>query len=256
MGILANIYKWVIFKTGDTRWLGLKHFPFVVTWDVTKPEIKGEERRKAESIIKPGDVIILRHDGYASNAGIGGAMVHAAIAISSTTVVEALSDDEGGIVITDINDILMADKAMILRPQDLTQKEIDNAINWANQIRGFYYDIYFNFNSENERLEILTNFEQAKKGKVKFCCTEVPHFCYLDVKDKLRLYRKRNPKTLAKIMSWFGAPMGEDILTSDMYISANFNIVWASRGTTHTWFEEMGCDESIVAKVKNYWLTQ
>lgn len=249
---LASIYRWFVFKSGDTRWIGWKSFPFVATWDVVNPGVKGPEVQTALRVVKKGDVLVLRHDGFLSNLGIGGAMVHAALCVGDDHVIEALSDDEGGIVRRHLSDTLQCDKAILLRPSVLSEEVIDLAALTAHTLLGFHYDIFFEFNSEAERELIKADYAKAKAGAVKFCCTEIPHYCYLDQVDKLHLYRKKNPNIFSKFLCLFGLGSGDTIITADMYMEANFDIVWASKGATVDWFRACKAEEKLVRRVEQY----
>jgi hypothetical protein len=255
MGIVANAYRWIIFKTGDIRWLGWRAFPFVITWDPKSPEIKGDEVAEAIKIAQPGDVLVVRHDGYLSNRGIGGAMVHAALCVGGDYVVEAVSDDEGGVRRAHLIDVLQSDKAVLLRPKYLSKEQLLDALLDIHAIVGCKYDVYFQFNSEEERLLFKADPEGSKK-KAKFCCTEIPHFTYIEHVDKLQIYRETNPKFLAKVLRFFGLPVGEKLITADMYIEAEFEVVWASKGCTVNWFERMGASEKLVNRMGSYWLSK
>lgn len=250
---LTVIYKFLVFKAGDTRWLGWRNFPFVATWDVCKPEIKGEEVQTALRRARKGDVLVLRHDGFVSNFGIGGAMIHAALCIGEDHVIEALSDDEGGVVKTHLSDCLQADKAMLLRPINLCDITVNQAVATAHSILGFKYDIFFDFNTEEERESIRNDHIAAKAGTVKFCCTEIPHYCYLDSVQSLDLYRTRNSGLVTKLLTFMGLAMGDTLITADMYLEANFEVVWASKGCTPEWFSSKKCCEETLARVTDYW---
>ncbi len=249
---LYGLFRWLIFKVGDTRWTGWEYFPFVVEWDAYRAKIDQYEVHEAMKIIRPGDVIVLRHNGFLSNIGIGGAMIHAAICIGDDEVVEALSDDEGGVCRRHVADTLHADMAMILRPA-IDAFAIADAIGAAKSIVGYKYDVLFDFSSETERDYIRKNPDLAKAGGVKFCCTEVPHFCYLDSLEKLNLYRIRQCSFFQKILSWVGLHTGNQIVNADMYCEANFSLVWASKLCTPETFYKMGCSEKFIYRVKAYW---
>ncbi len=248
---LYNLFRWIVFKVGDTRWIGFKYFPFVATWDAYHSKIDQAEVHDAMKVIRPGDLIVLRHDGYLSNLGIGGAMIHAALYIGADECVEALSDDEGGVCKNHIADTMHADMAMILRPE-LGPFEISEAIRNARSILGFKYDVLFDFNTEEER-DYIKKFPDKAKDEIKFCCTEVPHYCYLDYVDQLQIYRVRQASFMQKILAMLGLHTGHKIITADMYVTANFRIVWASKHCTPERFSAMGCEEHFIKRVEQYW---
>jgi hypothetical protein len=224
---LNAIFRWAVFKAGDLRWIGWKHFPFIATWDAYTPKIDQYEIHEAMKIARAGDVIILRHDGYASNLGIGGTFVHAAMCIGNDEVVEALSDDQGGVVRRHIADTLQADIAVILRPT--IGFEVVDAVLAAKSLVGFKYDYLFHFNTQEEKKLIERDYKSAKAGKVLFCCTEIPFYCYMASADTLGLKTKRRVTMLQRILSLLGIQAGEHVITADMYLDANFKPVWASK---------------------------
>ena len=80
-GLAFRILRFFVFLAGDIR--RLKCFPYL-TWDVSEHQISLDEAlRKALPLVRPGDVILHRDDGYLSNCFIGGAMVHASVSWAS-----------------------------------------------------------------------------------------------------------------------------------------------------------------------------
>jgi hypothetical protein len=223
---LNAIFRWVVFKTGDLRWIGWKHFPFIATWDAYSCKIDQYEIHEAMKIARAGDVIILRHDGYASNLGIGGTFMHAALCVGNDECVEALSDDQGGVVRRHLADTLQADIAVILRPN--IGFEVVDAVLTAKSLVGFKYDYLFDFNTQKAKNLIAHDYEASKAGRVLFCCTEIPFYCYMEVTEQLGLKTKRRASALQKILSLLGVHAGDNIITADMYLDANFTPVWAS----------------------------
>jgi len=224
---LYSVFRWAVFKTGDLRWIGWKHFPFIAAWDAYEPLINQYEVHEAMKILRAGDVIVLRHNGYASNLGIGGTFVHAALCIGNDEVVEALSDDQGGVCRRHVADTLKADIALVLRPN--IGFEVVDAVLTAKSLIGFKYDVLFNFNTKHEKELIAADHKAAKAGKVLFCCTEIPFYAYMESAESLGLKTKQRTTFLHKILACLGINAGEDILTADMYVDANFSVVWASK---------------------------
>lgn len=248
---IHNLWRWLVFKVGDTRWIGWRHFPFILTWDVHEHLIDGYEAAEAMKVLQKGDVIVLRHEGFASNVGLGGAMVHAALYIGNHEVVEALSDDQGGVCRRHVSDTLRADYVLILRPP-VTRYAIDDAIEEALNIVGFKYDIFFDFNTEEERALIKANRDAALKS-VRFCCTEVPFYAYHKNLPVMDIYRERNPSFFAKILSLVGLHMGKQVVTADMFAASAMKVVWASKHATPNWFKSMGCSEKQFSRVLDYY---
>lgn len=240
------LYRWVIFKVGDIR--RLKSFP-KLTWDVTYPEICGYERHKMAQMLQVGDVILSRHDGYLSNLGIGGAMIHGAIYVGDGSCVEAVSE---GVIKSSAYDALHADKVVIMRAKGLSPKVRKEIADRALSIVGFEYDVLFDFNTEEEKEKILDNKELAKKS-VRFACTEVPFYAYNGWAKHLRIERKPNPSILAKLLVWVGLHVGDRIIKADDYIESDMEIVYVSKGATFMWFRSKGSSNQVLHKISKYW---
>lgn len=249
-GFIYRIFQWIVFKVGDLRWLGLKHFPFVMTWSVTEYKIDiNEVMNDAFPLLEPGDIILHRSDGYVSNCLLGNGMIHAGLYMGDGQVVEAVSD---GVVRRHVGHILYSDRACILRPRvsDSVKKV---AIGWADRIVGFPYDCLFDFNEEKERKLVDQKGKGAIGDGVKFCCTEIPYFCYLDYADPLGIKRRKNVSFLTWLVSLFGLNAGTYVVDADMYVRANFDVVWCSKEMTAEWCEKMKLGDEYCAKIFSYW---
>lgn len=253
--MLINLWKWLIFKVGDLRWCGWRYFPFIMTFGSKEPEIDQYEVHEIIPKLFSGDVLILRHDGFASNLGIGGAFIHAAIYLGNNDVVEALSDDQGGVCKRHVATALAADKLIVLRPR-LNKFEKSNAVEIAKKLIGFKYDIFFDFDIAKEKAMIELDYETAKAGKVKFCCTEIPYYCYMDYIDKLELYRETNISVFTEFLEIFGLLIGKRILRADSYIESDFDVIYVSKNITLDWLKKRGCGNGVINKVKSFMETK
>ena len=243
---LHGLFRRIVFWAGDTR--RLHKFPWV-TWDVHQHRIDLDEViRKAIPLLRIGDIILHRDEGYLSNLFIGGFMIHAGIYIGDGYVVEAISD---GVKRRHVAHILYSDYAMIVRPRlgDEEEREaaITEAVEWARKCEGCKYDELFNFNVEDEREAI----KYGQQKKVKLACTEVPYLCYHDYVDKLKIDRRRNVTVVTKALSWLGINTGEEVVDADMYVKADFDVVWKSKDTTPEAARAHGCDEGYCSKLKS-----
>lgn len=248
--IQFRILRKLVFLLGDLRWLGLNKFPFCLGWYSYQDEIDlNEVIEEAIPLLEPGDIILHRDDGFVSNLFIGGAMIHAGLYIGDGQVVEAISE---GVVRRNCAHILYSDKACILRPK-IDQDKILLAIEWAKKIIGFGYDYLFYFNGEESRKLILKDGINARNDGVRFCCTEVPYFCYLDYLPELGIFRKTNENIATKLLSLFGMRAGTAVIDADMYVSSNMELVWCSRSLTENWCQKMGCSEEFIYKIKTWW---
>jgi len=253
---LFNTFRRIVFLVGDTR--RIKHFPWV-TWDVSEHEIGLDEViREALPVLKKGDVPLHLDKGFLSNAFIPGAMVHAGLYVGDGYLIEAISN---GVVKRHAAYLLRSDYACIMRPRigDEGSLARDAAVNiaceWAERIVDFPYDVLFNFCGEEDRALIREHGRDAIKHGVRFCCTEIPFFCYLDYLTGLRLFRRRNINLVTWMLSWVGLGPGEVIVDADMYVTAEFDMVWCSRSMTVEWCKRMKCEEAFIHKVSEYWKT-
>jgi hypothetical protein len=251
MNIIHRVYRWVVFKVGDTRWCGWKHFPFIVTWDAVTPRVTGDEMAVVARDIRKGDVLVMRADGYASNLGIGGGMIHAALVVDDAGhIVEALSDDEGGVVKRHVLDsIRHADRLVVLRPK-LTDMEINNAVDEALKLVGLRYDIYFKFDVDEQRAQLAAGNREA----VRVCCTEVAYFAYFNHIVHLGLYRQVKRTFAQRVLRLLGLTVGEQVLTADDILAAEGMVVmWLSAGATPAWFATVTDNERLLQKVMGFY---
>lgn len=251
-----RLFRWLVFKVGDTRWVGWRHFPFVVTWAVDKHDIDlNEVILDALPRLLPGDVCLHRDRGFLSNLAIGGVMVHAGLYVGHGQVVEAISE---GVVKRHVAHILHSDRAMIVRPRferpETYEKAVAEALEWAERIVGFPYDPLFRFDCRKQR-DLLARHgpERAVRRQVRFCCTKVPYFCYLDYVEQLDLRRRRATTPLHTVLSWIGLHPGRTVVDADMYVRGNFDIVWASRRMTPDWARRRGARGEYLRKLEDYW---
>lgn len=128
-----------------------------------KPRVTSEIRKQIENILKPGDVIITRHDLVASNIFLPGYWPHAALYIGTESmrteigvtigndmakrwsgeigVLEAKSD---GVLFRALTETLDVDECIVIRPQ-LSEEQIAKGIKRAVQHEGKGYNFDFDF---------------------------------------------------------------------------------------------------------------
>jgi hypothetical protein len=236
-----RLFRKIVFWAGDVR--RLSKFSYV-TWDAGEYLISLDEViREAIPKLRTGDIVLTRHKGFLSNLFIGGFMIHAGVYVGDGWIVEAISE---GVVKRHVANILHADYAMILRPKfdaaSETEEAIEKAVQWANRIVGYPYDECFNFNGAEEREHILKGI----KKNVKFACTEVAYFCYLDYADKLGIKLRRNISFFTWLLSLVGQNVGTEVIDADIYVKANFDIVWKSKSITPRVALDHGCKPEYV----------
>jgi hypothetical protein len=254
MNPLYNTLRRIVFWVGDTR--KISHFPWV-TWDTKEHKIDLNEVDFAKTFLRNGDIILHRDSGFLSNIAIGGAMIHAGIYVDNMQVIEAISE---GVTKRNAGHILHSDWAIILRPNFesfLTREAaINEAMDWANRIVDFPYDVLFNFCSEVDQKLVIEHGKGAIKHGVKFCCTEIPHFCYFNYLKELNIHRRRNINFFTWLISLPGLHPGKMVVDADMYVKGNFDIVWCSKEFTAQWAEMMGCNKKYVDKIDKYWASK
>jgi hypothetical protein len=248
---LYRLFRWLVFKIGDTRWLGWKNFPFILTWDVSIHNIDYNEIMfDAVPDLRLGDILLHRDEGFLSNWFIGGAMIHAGVYVGDMQLVEAVSE---GVLKRNVIHLLRSDRACILRP-NLPNEAKDEAIGWAEKIVDFEYDVLFDFNGTEERYLIGKHGKEAKNMGVKFCCTEVPFFCYLRYAEDLKIERRRNVSFITKLLSLIGLHPGQVVVDADMYGAADCELIWCSRYMTSGWCSAMKMNDKFAMKVSEYWV--
>jgi hypothetical protein len=148
--------KWTIKIFGDVQF-----FPsplFCLLWGDTHYKVKGDETRAILNELKKGDIILSRYDRYVSSWFIPGFYTHVALYIGDDRIVEAVTK---GVKNRDILSLLRTDYICILRPQDISEKEIDKAVKKARMFVGSDYDYIFDNDTDD-----------------KIYCCEVPYKAY------------------------------------------------------------------------------
>lgn len=138
---------------GDIKWAGITH-PFWFTINATSFRLKGRHYRQLASIIKPGDVLIRRFEGYVDKWLIPGFWNHGGIYVGGNKVVHAISD---GVIKEDLIDFMRTDHVIVLRPP-LCYRQA--AVNKALAAIGSEYDFAFDF-----------------RETMRFSCTELVNTC-------------------------------------------------------------------------------
>lgn len=189
-----KIQKALFTFIGNIRWHGLLH-PAWITINAVSFRLKGNDYREVEQLIKPGDIIVRRFEGYLDKFLIPGFWNHAGIYVGSLNnqsyqIVHAISD---GVVVEDLIDFMRTDHLVILRaPARLREKAIKNAKN----IIGSDYDFAFDF-----------------ANSLRFSCTELINYCYANKRWTIKGKRRFGVYTI----------IADDIINTD-----HFSTVWTS----------------------------
>jgi len=212
-----------------------------------------EEYLNALSLMCNGDVVLSTHKGYIfSNCAIPGLFKHALIVvkgpvlsplgnfhdITKMRIVEA--ESEGVLKRHPLHSI--ADYMIILRPKNVTDDDILQAIQTAEKIVGSDYDADFKFDIEeelkhlNERKtraidpnEMIRFQEDIDELKIHtknlaaeydhaFSCTETVAASWWHKRRQLGIYRQ-----------W---RRGRMIIIADQFVNKNFEIIWVSESVS------------------------
>ncbi len=185
--IQSSIFRFI----GDIKWHGLLH-PFWFQINATGYHIRGEQCREIEKIVKVGDVLLRRFEGYIDKWFIPGYWNHGGIYVGNNQMVHAISE---GVLKEDILNFTRTDHICILRPR-MSSSRRQKAAKLANKIVGFPYDFGFDFKDFN-----------------RFSCTEVVSYCY-----------RQLAKPKRSILS-FGKSV---IVADDFFNSDKVKIIWDS----------------------------
>lgn len=180
---------------GDIRWHGFLH-PLWFTINGKTFQLKGKHYRIVEQLIRPGDVLIRRFEGYVDKVLIPGWWNHAGIYVGKIgdqdhKVIHAISD---GVMVDDLIDFMRTDHMIVLRaPEECREK----AIKRAKAAIGKDYDFAFRFNDT-----------------LRFSCTELISHCYIG---------------LIGVKWRFGRPT---VVADDIVKAPSLKVVWDSRKLT------------------------
>jgi hypothetical protein len=249
----------IIFWAGDVRLLN--SFPWI-TWASINHNITLRQARDASSICRPGDIGLHRDSGFLSNLCIPGCFKHAWICVEDHYCVEAMSE---GVIKRDEMVPLVSDYAMILRPRDVSEAEIQEAVMRANMLVGSDYDANFNFDFETENANLFpqntrslfgwatanivhratrdfqgpaaTNLTTGKPH-MAFSCTEVAGFSWYHKAQELNIVRN--------------IYAGRPAIIADDFLKMNFDIVYANPDLTLEWAKANGMHKEGLRKIAEY----
>jgi hypothetical protein len=231
-----DLFRNLCFFLGDFRWS--KHIPFF-TFGVDHPYIDFNEASVGLSLAKPGDIGLHQDCGFPTNTLIPGAFKHSWIFDKDNQIIEAVSE---GVIKRHAFHPMYSDWVLILRPRNISQQDIDLALEAANSIIGCEYDVRFKINTGVERSQFQkvnskkTGFSKRANGK--FYCHEVCAFSWWHKREQLGLKRQKHA--------------GKTLFLGDNFITANFDVIWSSRMVSPEWCRAQGMDEHGVQKIAEY----
>ncbi len=162
IGLLYRLQRKLFTFLGDIKVFGWTH-PMWFEINAHGYRLKGAIYRKIRNLIKPGDIILRRYEGYLSSYMIPGYWNHAGIYVGDIDgkpeqVVHAVSE---GVMQEDILNFMRTDHMCILRPKTKENGTSQEAIEKAVKVVGSPYDFGFDFKDSN-----------------RFSCTELVAYCY------------------------------------------------------------------------------
>lgn len=173
---------------GDIGWSGWKH-PFWLIFNFRTYNIKGEHYALLKPLLRPGDILIRRFEGYLDRFFIPGWWNHGGVYVGENEqVVHAISD---GVVIEHVINFLRTDHLIVLRPPE---SMAEDGLARARSVIGYEYDFSFDFSNAE-----------------RFSCTEFVDYCYPKI-----IQPKRR----------FGRNV---IVADDIVNSSQLQVVWDSR---------------------------
>lgn len=246
-----KIFRTLVFAIGDLKWTGRWPMPF--GWQPAEPKINlNEIILEVLPLLQPGDVILHRDEGFFSNLFIGGVMIHAGLYVGEGQLVEAISD---GVVKRHAAHILHSDLACVLRPK-VSKADKAKAIAWSSKIIGFPYDYLFDFNGQWGRDMIEQHGIGAREKGVRFACTEVPYFCYIEKAPEMKVFRRKNVNMVTRLLSIIGMNPGDVVVDADMYFKSDMELVWCSSTMNPAYISRYygkAIDEAYSYKLEKWW---
>lgn len=216
MSLLYRFQRKLFTFLGDTKVFGWTH-PMWFEINAHGYRLKGAVYRKIRNMIKPGDIILRRYEGYLSSYMIPGFWNHAGLYIGDDgenpeQVIHAISE---GVIQEDILNFMRTDHMLVLRlASDEKGTAAKNAVARAKSIVGKPYDFGFDFKDTN-----------------RFSCTELVAYCYPGV--------VKGRKKLGK----------EVIVADDFYNCSALNKVWDSRYEDVQQMSVVKSDQAIPFKI-------
>ena len=212
MSLLYRLERKLFTFLGDIKVFGWTH-PMWFEINAHGYRLKGAVYRKIRNLIKPGDIVLRRYEGYLSSYMIPGFWNHAGLYVGDDgedkeQVVHAVSE---GVIQEDILNFMRTDHMLVLRlAKDKKGRGAASAIAKAKLIVGSPYDFGFDFKNTN-----------------RFSCTELVAYCYPGI---------------VKGSKKFGKQM---IVADDFYNCSKLKKIWDSR---YEDVQQMGVVKSFLAK--------
>jgi len=192
--------KKVIFSSlSDVKWHGWRH-PFWITVGAPTFRLKGPHYREVEKLVRPGDPLVRRFDGFLNTLAIPGWWNHVGIYVGGGMVVHAVRE---GVVLIDLIDFMRTDHLIVLRFVESGDDWVRYAVKTVKAL---------------ERAKIKYDFAFDFLDPARNCCTELAMRAYPNVIRPKRRWGR-----------WMVVPDDIVALAESAQGSDKFRVVWDSR---------------------------
>lgn len=158
MNLTLKLKKW--FLTFVSK-LYVHKFPFFIIYDPEMHKLKGHEIREILDVLKPGDILFRRYDGYITSILTPGYWSHAGLYVGDNKVVHAIG---AGVVEEDILDFCRTDSVGVCRFKNVNQDIVENAIDTSYDMIEDHIGYDYAFAANNNAVY----------------CTEMVNICYTE----------------------------------------------------------------------------
>ena len=173
MSFKIKLPKWLIRIVGH---IYISKRPLWISYKPELHKVKGNEIRQILDLVKPGDILLRRYDGYLNTYFTPGFWSHAAICVDNNNIIHSVGE---GVIKEDIINFCRCDSVTIIRikPEYITKEDIDIAIERAYRMVNNKVQYDYDFMDNN--------------GKVY--CTELLNQCFSSLfNDDFVKYMGRN----------------------------------------------------------------
>ena len=194
--ICNKIYDNFLTIVGDIKFF---KYPMFIIYDPSEYGVTGDDMDTIQHVIQPGDILLRAYSYYVDGLFIPSQFSHAAFYKGRGIGVHAIGE---GVRPFSLLEFLRCDAVAVLRFKNITQQQIQIAIDNANALIGKPYD--FEFESDDD----------------EYYCSELITYIYKHMLDKLQVVPRliRPLKVLKRIA----------ILPDDLATSPAINLVYAN----------------------------
>lgn len=164
-----KIKKFIFKQIGDLRWHGWTR-PFFLTFNAKTYDLNGKHYRQIASVIRPGDIILTRDEGWIDTYLIPGFWTHAGVYVGNYNgekrqVIHAISE---GVIAEDLIDVMRTDACVILRANPYyASKCLDEVVKLVGEEYDFNFDFLSSLRFSCTEL-VAHNYREIISGKKRF----------------------------------------------------------------------------------------